>query len=557
MDSILNFLEAVVSLIFVFVALGFCIFSHELGHFLAAKWRGLHIDAFSLGFKPFWRKKINGVEYRLGWLPFGGYVELPQVDASDAVPKAADGTELPRAKPLDRIITAVAGPLFNILSGLLLGCIIWAVGMPQDSPRMHELSVLTVEKKSPEYAAGLRPGDKILTLNGKSFFLTWRNFAKELMLATGEVELGVLRDGKPLTIRYRVVDNPDAPGSLGNEKIGWPFFTVMIPLELYPRSGSIAEQAGVRDGDLLVAVDGKPMQNYLEFQEALNRSQGKDLKIALQRDGKPVEVTMAATPMPQYARYLIGIQMEQKNESSNILVSQVFPGSPAEAAGIRAGDTLLEAGETPLTAMAKFQEYLAERKSEPFRLTYLRDGVKSSVEIAAREEIPYSIGVDLSALDHPTPFQQFYDTIELSYKSLRGMLVGLANKIGLTRETSTLKPSHMSGPLGIGMVLFNSVHHSSLWTGIYFMVMISFALAIFNLLPLPVLDGGHILFGLIELVFRRPVPVVVLKSLSTVFVTLLIGMMLYVTFYDGKRLLYQLNLLKPAAENTHVDTPKK
>lgn len=89
------------------------------------------------------------------------------------------------------------------------------------------------------------------------------------------------------------------------------------------------------------------------------------------------------------------------------------------------------------------------------------------------------------------------------------------------------------------------------------MVMISFALAIFNLLPLPVLDGGHILFGLIELVFRRPVPVVVLKSLSTVFVTLLIGMMLYVTFYDGKRLLYQLNLLKPAAENTHVIPPKK
>lgn len=93
MDWILDIL----SVVFVFVAIGFCIFSHELGHFLAAKWRGLHIDAFSLGFKPFWRKKINGVEYRLGWLPFGGYVELPQVDATDAIPKAADGTELPRA----------------------------------------------------------------------------------------------------------------------------------------------------------------------------------------------------------------------------------------------------------------------------------------------------------------------------------------------------------------------------------------------------------------------------------------------------------------------------
>ena len=124
MEMFLDFLMNVLSLLFAFIAIGFCIFSHELGHFLAGKWRGLHIDAFSLGFKAFWKKKINGVEYRLGWLPFGGYVELPQVDAPDVVPKAADGTELPRAKPLDRLITAAAGPLFNIISGLLIGCIV-------------------------------------------------------------------------------------------------------------------------------------------------------------------------------------------------------------------------------------------------------------------------------------------------------------------------------------------------------------------------------------------------------------------------------------------------
>ena len=90
----MDILLSIGALFFVFIAIGFCIFSHELGHFLAAKWRGMHIDAFSLGFRPFWKKKINGVEYRLGWLPFGGYVELPQVDATDAVPKAADGTIL-------------------------------------------------------------------------------------------------------------------------------------------------------------------------------------------------------------------------------------------------------------------------------------------------------------------------------------------------------------------------------------------------------------------------------------------------------------------------------
>ena len=207
------------SLAFVFIAVGFCIFSHELGHFLAAKWRGLHIDAFSLGFRPIWKKKVNGVEYRIGWLPFGGYVELPQVDATDATPKAADGTELPRAKAIDRIITAVAGPLFNILSGLLIACFVWYVGMPQDTPKMREITVMEVEPGSPEYQAGLRPGDKIVKLNGEPFFSTWSNFVSKILFAIGKVDLEVIRDGKPVTVSYVPVDNPKAPGSLGAEKI--------------------------------------------------------------------------------------------------------------------------------------------------------------------------------------------------------------------------------------------------------------------------------------------------------------------------------------------------
>jgi regulator of sigma E protease len=124
----------------------------------------------------------------------------------------------------------------------------------------------------------------------------------------------------------------------------------------------------------------------------------------------------------------------------------------------------------------------------------------------------------------------------MSWKSLRGSCVGIGQKLGWTERQSSLKPSHMSGPLGIGTTLFNSVYHSSLMTGIYFMVVVSFALAIFNLLPFPVLDGGHILFGFIEIIFRRPLPTVIIKGLSVVFVTLLIGLMVFVTFADGRRL---------------------
>ena len=124
-DTILDYLSMAGAFIFMVFFFGSCVFVHELGHFLAAKWRGLHIDAFSIGFKKIWGKKINGIEYRIGWLPLGGYVELPQVDSAQEEIKAADGTVLPQAKPFDRLVTAFAGPFFNIIYGLLLGCLVW------------------------------------------------------------------------------------------------------------------------------------------------------------------------------------------------------------------------------------------------------------------------------------------------------------------------------------------------------------------------------------------------------------------------------------------------
>ena len=113
--DILSIIGAVLFMVFFF---GFCIFIHELGHFLAARWRGLTVTAFSIGFRKIWSKKIGDVEYRIGYLPFGGYVEIPQLDGNcgeDGNVKTEDGKVYPHAKPLDRIIAVFAGPLFNIL----------------------------------------------------------------------------------------------------------------------------------------------------------------------------------------------------------------------------------------------------------------------------------------------------------------------------------------------------------------------------------------------------------------------------------------------------------
>src|ERR1022692_1284031 len=125
---------------------------HELGHFLAAKWRGLKVDRFAIWFgKPIWKKKINGVEYALGWIPAGGYVALPQMATMEIIEGKVEKTgwqdvagggtsktemsdqqvmQLPNISALDKIIVAFAGPLFSFLLAVAFAVVVWVVGKP-------------------------------------------------------------------------------------------------------------------------------------------------------------------------------------------------------------------------------------------------------------------------------------------------------------------------------------------------------------------------------------------------------------------------------------------
>src|SRR6185295_17734709 len=142
------------------------IFVHELGHFLAARWRGLKIDRFAIWFgKPIWKTKINGVEYALGSIPAGGYVSLPQMATMEAIEGKGEssGKPLPPISPLDKIIVAFAGPLFSLLLGFIFAVIVWQVGKPDgDDTTM----VGWVDPNGPAWNAGLRPGDIITEIDG-------------------------------------------------------------------------------------------------------------------------------------------------------------------------------------------------------------------------------------------------------------------------------------------------------------------------------------------------------------------------------------------------------
>jgi len=534
-----NILRMIGSALFMVFFFGFCVFIHELGHFLAAKWRGLHIVAFSLGFRKIWYKKIGGVEYRIGWLPFGGYVDLPQIDTT-SIPKTEDGVELPPAKPLDRMITAFCGPFFNILFGLLLGTVIWIHGFPQDTPKMHNIVVGEIDKSGPEYQAGLRSDDVIVKLNDKKFYCTWNDFVQQIFFSVGKVSFGVDRNGKELTVSFEPRANPNSPSELRKEGIAWPFFAPRIPIVLHPDPGSPAEKAGIKNGDILLEANGTRFAAPEEFLYMINWIESKPLELKVKRGDQIVEiknlVPVVDKDIPEEWKkiYRIGISYEPNPLP---VINNVAKDFPADKAGIRSGDIVTKFNGVNITPNDKFNELISSMELKPFTLTLKRGNQELNVTVQSRHIQNYTIGSSLTVFEYPTPFELLFRTVDMSYKSIRGITYWFTKKAGLTESGSTIKPRNLSGPIGIANILYRSVYQGSLIVGIYFVTIISFALAIFNLLPLPVLDGGHMLLAAIQIITKRAVPEQILKPVTVMFISLLILLMVYVTYYDIVRML--------------------
>src|SRR5689334_6827932 len=159
----MSVLKPVLVAIEVLLLFNLLIFVHELGHFLAARWRGLKIDRFAIWFgKPIWKKKINGVEYALGTIPAGGYVALPQMATMEIIEGKGEnsGQPLPPISALDKIIVAFAGPLFSFLLAFAFAVIVWRVGKPEQNLPDSTMSTMIgwVDPDGPAAKAGLLPG---------------------------------------------------------------------------------------------------------------------------------------------------------------------------------------------------------------------------------------------------------------------------------------------------------------------------------------------------------------------------------------------------------------
>jgi len=528
----------IASVLLMVIFFGLCIIVHEFGHFIVARFCGLHIEAFSVGFKKIWGKKINGVEYRIGCIPCGGYVDLPQIDSTTDEITDSEGNPLPHAEPWKRMVTAFAGPLFNIIFGFLLGIVIWIAGMPQpDTDRYTEFTVRTVPEDCPEYRAGLRAGDRIVKLNGHAFDLSWNDFMQKIMLNDDNVKqvtLEIVRDGKTSEISYTpAVNDKLMPG----ENVTLPFFQPEMRVYVYPLPGSPAKKAGIQPEDRVTAIDGEPVYGADDLMGRINFSDGKTVTLTVERRGEQLEIPVTPEKIPGIEpRPQVGIYFSVADARCE--VQETIPGMPADAC-LRPGDVIVAFnGESLRDDPAKFSELVSANGDREIALTVLRGGKDEPLEfrITPRIVTPYEIGVSFYRIEHPTPWKQFVNVLKMTQRTLNSLGHTIQSKVGRETGYTTIGVQNLSGPLGIGRYMIMTFQ-GSFMRGLYLVVVISFSLGLFNLLPIPVLDGGHIMIALIEMAIRRPVPAKLVQPVTYFFMFVLIAFMAIVSFFDVKKMI--------------------
>jgi regulator of sigma E protease len=442
-------LHVVFILLEVVVLFNLLIVVHELGHFLAARWRGLYIEKFGIWFgKPLWKKTINGVQYSLGSIPFGGFVALPQLAPMDLIEGKADldRARLPKISALDKIIVAVAGPLFSLLLALFFACVVWAVGHPVSESDLTTV-IGYVHQDSPAARAGLRPGDKILEVDGRPvsrFFGMNDSVIWNIVRSEGAtIPFKVERDGQVVSV--------DVAPHIA-ETSGWRRKStrqVMIqpavtPLVAQVEKDSPAARAGISSGDIITGINGVRIFNALSLVDQIEQHPTDELTLDVRRATE--QLTIALRP------------------------------------------ALLET-----------------------------EGVKKP-----RIGIQWDSGGRMS-LSHPDPAEQVYHSITSTLQTIGAV----------ASPSSDVKLQHMSGPIMIVRIYYLLFEGDSGWKlALWFSVVLNVNLAILNMLPIPVLDGGHIVLAMIEGVRRKPVNMKILEWVQTACATLIIGYMLYISFFD-------------------------
>ena len=396
------------SLIAVVAVLGFMILIHEFGHYAVAKWLGVRVEQFAIGFG----KRLIGfrrgeTDYRINAIPLGGYVKMSGENPMDQ--RTDDPREFLNHPRWHRFLIAIAGPAMNILLAVVL--------------------LTTVYMVHYEYPA--------------------------------------------------VYDEPPI--------IGWVL------------KDTAAAKAGFQVGDRITRIDDVESPNWeqVQLKEALNP--GQPLAVEINRDGKAIEKTVVpeATGVDQ-----IGYAGWAPKEST-VTITDLVSGMPAEKAGLKEGDRILSVDGKPIPAIAAMIESLKITKDKPIAITVLRGGQQQTFTVQpVLSDKWYRIGI--GSMEMKVKTLPFAEAMKLSLHDNRQnalLILELVKKMAQRK----ISMKSIEGPIRIGQAAGEAARRKG-WTPLMSLTAaISLNLGIFNLLPIPILDGGVILFLAIEGLMRRDI----------------------------------------------------
>jgi regulator of sigma E protease len=523
------------------VTLGLHVFVHEFGHFLFAKRAGVKVMKFSIGFGP----RIFGwtrgeTEYVVSWIPLGGYVKMLGENPGEEIPEE-DRNRTLTSKPLrDKLLIVFAGPGMNLLLPVLLFMLLFFTGYPDLTS-----TIGTVTPGSPAAKAGIAPGDRIVAIDGRPV-RWWEEVQKTLNARVNKpVALTVKgRSGEravrlvPKSIEVKtILGDAERAGDVGVSPLHAP------PLAAVSDPASPAGKAGIRTGDEITAIGGRKVVRREEAARAL-RSQSGIIDITVKRGGEEIRLKLAlpatgATGKTD-ADVLASIGLERPEQ----FIDAVEKHSPADEGGLRKGDRLIALNGKPVQTWTDFTEVVRGSDGKPLTIKVRRNGEDKIVVVKpgrrfnrdplAKERKIYYVGV--GSLEHQSPgvieprvvlnpakalVLSLQETWRMSVLVVQGM-VKLA--------TGQVRMDNIGGPIQIGVVAAQAAE-DGFYTFIRMMAFISINLGILNLLPIPILDGGHLLFFLIEAAKRGPISLRKKELAQQVGLTMLL-LLIGVAFYN-------------------------
>lgn len=509
--------------------LGLLIFVHELGHFVVAKLCGVRVLKFSLGFGSpigFGNARLRwvrgGTEYVIAWFPLGGFVKMlgeqmagVQGEEGEFVEDASPDEYLNAKRTWQKLAITFAGPAMNLLLPVVIFVVILWFGMPQRSP-----VVGMVEGHSPAAAAGLEPGDRILTVAGEPI-TTWGEFEESVRSRrAGTLSLEIDRAGERLPVELGVDERSGLDDFGGVIDVGW----VGVGHRRLPALLGIAKAegpaalAGLRSGDRVLRISG-PEESEVEDWEALWR-----LYAAARTDSVVFHVVRLIGESEEEAEVTVPVLGDLEALGvvpAAILVRSVSEDMPAALAGLQPGDLILAVDGRSVGSFATFAQIVRSSEGRSLSITYARAGktdtvalrpkqasVPGPLEIEGMEQKVYLIGIThaLATLPGTQHLEQELNplvsipravgmTIEVGKHFLRGMGKLIGGEVGL---------DNVAGPIGIAEIARKSLDLG--WQAyVSTLILISINLGFLNLLPIPILDGGQALIFAIEGIKRSPI----------------------------------------------------